>query len=82
MQWRNMKRLMTDFLMSVLLAALVRELLKPAYEEHKKEGDGTDLMTNIAIELLYKGSASSFEEMRGPLPIIEYIMGNTKPAAF
>ena len=82
MQWRNMKRLITDFLMSVLLAALVRELLKPAYEEHKKEGEGKDLMTNIAIELLYKGSASSFEEMRGPLPIIEYIMGNTKPAAF
>jgi hypothetical protein len=77
-----MKRLMTDFLMSVLLAALVRELLKPAYEEHKKEGEGTDLMTNIAIELLYKGSVGSFEEMRGPLPIIEYIMVNTKPAAF
>lgn len=81
MQWRNWKRLLSDVIIAFLLYRLFEELVNPAYKEHKKSGDGQDILTNAAIELLYKGSSSSFEEFKGPLPIFDYVMNNTSPAA-
>jgi hypothetical protein len=40
------------------------------------------VLTNAIIELLYKGSAGSFEEFRGPAPIIDYVTNNIKPASW
>lgn len=81
MQWRNWKRLLSDAIIASLLCWLFEELVNPAYKEHKKSGDGQDILTNAAIELLYKGSSSSFEEFKGPFPIFDYVMNNTSPAA-
>lgn len=81
MQMRNWKRIGSDLLVALLLYWLFDEVVSPAYKEHKKKGDGKDILTNAAIELLYKGSSSSFEEFKGPLPILDYIMNNTSPAS-
>lgn len=81
MQMRNLKRIGSDLLVALLLYWLFEEVVNPAYKEHKKKGDGKDVLTNAAIELLYKGSSSSFEEFKGPLPILDYIMNNTSPAS-
>lgn len=81
MQMRNLKRIGSDLLVALLLYWLFEEVVNPAYKEHKKKGDGKDVLTNAAIELLYKGSSSSFEEFKGPLPIFDYVMNNTSPAA-
>lgn len=81
MQMRNLKRIGSDLLVALLLYWLFEEVVNPAYKEHKKKGDGKDVLTNAAIELLYKGSSSSFEEFKGPLPILDYIMNNTNPAS-
>lgn len=81
MQTRNLKRIGSDLLVAVLLYWLFEEVVNPAYKEHKKKGDGKDVLTNAAIELLYKGSPSSFEEFKGPLPILDYIMNSTSPAS-
>lgn len=81
MQMRNLKRIGSDLLVALLLYWLFEEVVNPAYKEHKKKGDGKDILTNAAIELLYKGSSSSFEEFKGPLPILDYIMNNTSPAS-
>lgn len=81
MQMRNLKRIGSDLLVALLLYWLFEEVINPAYKEHKKKGDGKDVLTNAAIELLYKGSSSSFEEFKGPLPILDYIMNNTSPAS-
>lgn len=81
MQMRNWRRLISDALVALLLYWLFEELVNPAYKEHKKSGDGQAVLTNAAIELLYKGSSSSFEEFKGPLPIFDYVMNNTSPAA-
>lgn len=79
---RNWKRIGSDLLVALLLYWLFfDEVVSPAYKEHKKKGDGKDILTNAAIELLYKGSSSSFEEFRGPLPILDYLMNNTSPAS-
>lgn len=81
MQMRNWKRIGSDLLVAWLLYWLFDEVVNPAYKEHKKKGDGKDILTNAAIELLYKGSSSSFEEFKGPLPILDYLMNNTSPAS-
>ena len=81
MQMRNWRRILSDALVAMLLYWLFEELINPAYKEHKKTGDGKDVLTNAAIELLYKGSSSSFEEFKGPLPILDYVMNNTSPAS-
>lgn len=78
---RNWRRMLSDALVAMLLYWLFEELINPAYKEHKKTGDGKDVLTNAAIELLYKGSSSSFEEFKGPLPILDYVMNNTSPAS-
>lgn len=81
MQMRNWKRIGSDLLVALLLYWIFDEVVSPAYKEHKKKGDGKDILTNAAIELLYKGSSSSFEEFKGPLPILDYLMNNTSPAS-
>lgn len=81
MQMRNWRRIRSDALVALLLYWLFEELINPAYKEHKKTGDGKDVLTNAAIELLYKGSSSSFEEFKGPFPILDYVMNNTSPAS-
>lgn len=78
---RNWRRIRSDALVAMLLYWLFEELINPAYKEHKKTGDGKDVLTNTAIELLYKGSSSSFEEFKGPFPILDYVMNNTSPAS-
>lgn len=81
MQMRNWKRIGSDLLVALLLYWLFDEIISPAYKEHKKKGDGKDILTNAAIEVLYKGSSSSFEEFKGPFPILDYLMNNTSPAS-
>ena len=81
MQMRNWKRLLSDALIGCLLYWLFEGIIDPAYKEHKKSGDGQNVLTNAVIELLYKGSASSFEEFKGPFPIVDYVMNNTSPAS-
>lgn len=81
-QRRNWKRLFSDILIALLLRYLFKEVFDPAYKEHKKTTDGNDIIINGIIELLYKGGASCYEEFRGPLPIIDYVSNNIKPASW
>lgn len=80
-QKRNLNRLLSDFLASLLMAYLIK-LAGDEYKEYKKESDGRNVATNAVVELLYKGFSASSEELRGPLPIFDYVMNNTKPAAW
>jgi predicted butyrate kinase (DUF1464 family) len=77
----NLRRLLSDFLVAMLLYELCSNVLAPAYKKHKQEGDGKNVVANAMTELIYKGFTSSFEEFKGPLPIFDYVMNNTSPAA-
>jgi len=81
-QRRNILRGLSDLLIIALIKYLIMQVLDEAYDEHKKTADGDDFIANALIEIVYKGYGSSFEEFRGPFPIIDYITNNTKPAAF
>ena len=81
MQRRNYKRMFSDIFWGTLLWALFKYIFTPAYQEHKKNDDGKAVLQNAFTELIYKGSSSSFEEFKGPIPIFDYVMNNTSPAA-
>jgi hypothetical protein len=82
MQQMNIRRAITDLLVALLLGALFKYVITPAYKEHKKNDDGTKVMANAVIEILYKGSSTCFDEFKGPAPILEYVSDNTNPAAY
>lgn len=81
-QRRNIWRSLSDLLICLLLKQLLMSALDENYKDHKKTSDGDDFVSNAIIEILYKGYGSSFEEFRGPFPIMDYVINNTKPAAF
>lgn len=82
MQQMNLRRALTDLLVALLLGALFEYGITPAYKEHKKNDDGTNVIANGIIEILYKGTSSCFDEFKGPAPILEYVSDNTNPAAY
>lgn len=79
---RNLMRGLSDLLVWLILSQLFKQVVDPAYKEHKKNADGTDIVSNAILEIMYKGSGSCFDEFRGPFPVIDYVTNNTKPAAF
>lgn len=81
-QLMNLRRLLSDLFIYGILAAIFKYLLAPAYKEHKKEDDGKDIISNAIIEVMYKGSSSSLDELKGPLAVLEYVGNNTNPAAY
>lgn len=81
-QRRNIKRLLSDLIYSLLVYLLIKPFLQDEYKEHKKNTDGDDLAKNIALEWLFKGYIGSFEELNGPLPVFSYVLNNTGPASF
>lgn len=81
-QQMNCRRAISDLIVAVLLTWLFKYFITPAYQKHKAEDDGTDIVGNAILEVMYKGSSTSFDELKGPLPVIEYISDNTNPAAY
>lgn len=79
---RNMRRLFRDILIGGLLTALFKLWLSKAYKKHKADDDGKDLITNAAIEILYKSSSSCFDTFLGPMAMFDYIGNQTNPATY
>lgn len=79
---RNYRRAMSDLAIAALLAALFKMWLTPAYKEHKANDDGKNFIANVITEIIYKGSASSFDTFSGPAAVLDYIGNSTNPATY
>lgn len=79
---RNYRRAMTDLAMMALLSLLFKMWLTPAYKQHKAEADGKEVFTNVAVEMLYKSSISSFDTFGGPYAVLTYLGEQTNPATY
>lgn len=77
----NMRKLLSDLLVSLLLAGLFKLALDPAYKEHKKEAKADPMnnpvMKNLAVEILYKGSGKSYDTFKGLFNIIDFVGSNS-----
>lgn len=79
---RNFRRAITDLAIALLLAALFKWWLTPAYNKHKTEDDGRKLVENMVTELLYKSSYNSFDSFKGPYAVVTYLGESTNPTTY
>lgn len=79
---RNMRRLLRDILIGGLLTALFKLWLNESYRKHKASDDGRNVITNAAVEILYKSSSSCFDTFLGPLAMLDYLGNQTNPATY
>lgn len=79
---RNLRRLLRDILVSLLFTSLFKLWLDEVYRDHKKNADGREVVTNAAIEILYKSSSSCFDTFLGPMAMLDYLGNQTNPATY
>jgi hypothetical protein len=66
----------------MLFGTLYGAVLSPAYKEFKKGMKDRDVLTNAAVELLYKSSSRSYDGFRGVYNVFEYLGENTNPPVY
>lgn len=74
--------MLTDMLIWLLLTALFKYALTPAYKEHKAKGDGEEVIANALLELTYKAGSSCYDSFSGPLAVLDFFGNSTNPATF
>ncbi len=72
----NMRKMLSDLLMSLLMLALFKLALDPAYKDYKKEAKDNPVIQNLVTEILYKGSSKSYDTFRGLYNVVEFIGNN------
>lgn len=77
----NFKKACADLLMWWLFGLLFGFLFTPAYEEHKKNMDTDNLLSNLFIEAIYKSTINSYDGFKGPFAMIQYITDDIEPSA-
>ena len=80
---KNLMKLLTDLLASMLISLLVKKALTSSYKTYKKE-DMIDnpFIVNATVELLYKSTSRSFDGFKGPLNIIEWMGEDVTPPIY
>lgn len=79
---RNRRRMFTDMLIWLLLGTIFKTVITPAYKEHKKTGDGNNIVANALLELTYNGGSSCYDSFSGPFAVLDYFGNSTNPATY
>jgi len=77
-----LKKLLSDLLVSLIVAGLFGLVFTPMYKDHKKNANGQNILGNAVTELLYKGGHSAFDGFHGPLAVLDYVGNSTNPATY
>lgn len=67
--------------MLLLLGAIYKLVLTPAYKEFKKGMEDRDPISNAVVEVLYKGGESTIDDFKGPYAIVDW-MSNSRGIPF
>lgn len=81
-QRKNLDKLFLDLLAVLLFSMIYGLALNPAYKDFKKGMKDRDVITNAAVELLYKSSSRSYDGFRGVYNVFEYLGENTNPPVY
>lgn len=71
----NMRKLLSDLLMTLLMFGLFKYIFDPAYKDHKS-AKNNPVMYNLATEILYKSSSRSYDTFHGLYNVIDFIGNN------
>lgn len=75
----NLRKLLSDFLMSLFWLLVINLAMKPGYKEYKKEMKDNPVLQNFLVEILYKGSTKSWDQFQGPINIVTQFGENMNP---
>lgn len=68
----NMKKLISDMLMWLLIGSLFKFVATPLYKEFKKGGAERSVIENLIAELTYKPASRSYDAYKGVFNIITF----------
>lgn len=75
----NMRKLISDMLIAMLLATLFKYAITPEYKEYKKGMQDNPVLQNLVTEILYKSTSRSYDQFKGPLNILQFFGENMNP---
>lgn len=78
---KNFKKLLSDIFINLFLSGLFEFVVDPTYKDLVKNRNKKELLVNSLEDILYKGTASSYDGFKGPLNIIQ-TYGNNNPPAY
>lgn len=80
---KNFKKLLfSDILVTLFMASLFHWGITPAYNELKKNRPHDDFLMNSFEDIVYKGTASSYDGFKGPVNIVTTYGENMNPPAY
>ena len=79
---KNFRKLFSDIFMWLLIGSLYAYVVDPWYEDLKKNRDHKDFLCNTFEDVVYKGTASSYDGFRGPWNVIDSFGNNMNPPAY
>ncbi len=82
MNQNNIKKLLTDITMTILLWTVIKVALDSLRDKQKENTDPNDVVTNALCEVLYRGFYSAWDGFQGPLNAINYLGNNTNPPIY
>lgn len=75
----NMRKLISDMLIGMLLWALFKFAITPEYKEYKKGMEDNPVLQNLVTEILYKSSSRAYDQFKGPLNVLQFFGENMNP---
>lgn len=75
----NMRKLISDVLIGMLLWALFKFAITPEYKEYKKGMEDNPVLQNLVTEILYKSSSRAYDQFKGPLNVLQFFGENMNP---
>lgn len=79
---KNFKKLFSDIFMWLFMSMLYKFVIDPAYQEHKKKRKAENLLANALEDILYRGTANSYDGFRGPYNVLDSFGNNMNPPAY
>lgn len=75
----NLRKLISDILMMLLMTLLFKGILQPKYKDFKKTMKDRPLLANLVTEIIYKGGSKSYDQYAGPLNVLQFFGENMNP---
>lgn len=80
-QRANLKKLLSDLLIAMIVAGLMGSVLGATYKAYKENMTPKDILPNAIAEAMFKGGHGATDSLAGPFGVINYVANNTNPAA-
>lgn len=79
---KNFRKLFSDLFMWLFMGSLYSFVVDPSYKDLKKNRNQKNFLANSIEDILYRGTASSYDGFRGPYNVLDSVGNNMNPPAY